>query len=90
MEKHKMRHLQKYIFKMLQVTTYSLQQIFPRLTLQTLKFKRNNKFLKKLHNGHNMEPQKFLVINISKVADGLNNLNISTLFHKHTEIELQY
>jgi len=48
MEKHKMRHLQKYIFKMLQATTYSLQQTFPRLTLQTLKFKRNNKFLEKV------------------------------------------
>jgi hypothetical protein len=46
--------------------------------------------LKKLHNSHNMEPQKYLVINISKTADGLNSLNVSTLFHKHTEIELQY
>jgi hypothetical protein len=33
-----------------------------------------------------MEPQKYLVINISKTAD----LNISTLFHKNTENELQY
>jgi hypothetical protein len=35
---------------MLQVTTYSLglQQTFPRLTFQALKFKRNNKFLEKV------------------------------------------
>jgi len=42
-----MRYLQKYIFKMLQVTTYSLQQTFLRPTLQALKFKRN-KFLEKV------------------------------------------
>jgi len=43
-----MRHLQKYIFKMLQVTTYSLQQTYPTLTLQAIKFKRSNKFLEKV------------------------------------------
>jgi hypothetical protein len=47
MKKHNMRHLQKHIFKMLQVTTSSLHQTFLRLTLQALKFKRN-KFLEKV------------------------------------------
>jgi hypothetical protein len=58
-------------------TVYS--KPFPDLPYKLQNFKETTNFLKKLHKSHNMEPQKYLVINISKIANGLNNLNISTL-----------